>query len=109
MNFSLIDFFIGLTLVNTMPHFVLGLWKGRMLSGLGFGNRSNILYAFLNFSISIGLFVYKYGWNGLSENAMYTGALIVMVLYFLIGPIFYQEFHKKYYNRGKGQPLPKTE
>jgi hypothetical protein len=35
-----IDFLIGLTLMNAMPHFVLGVWKGRMLSAFGFGNAS---------------------------------------------------------------------
>jgi hypothetical protein len=28
---TLIDFFIGFTPMNAMPHFVLGVWKGRIM------------------------------------------------------------------------------
>lgn len=94
---ELIDFIIGLTLVNTIPHFVLGIWKGRMISGLGFGNQANILYAFLNFLISIGLFLYKYGPEGLLENGIYPGGLFVVVMYFIVGKLCYTYFHKRYY------------
>ena len=79
MNLSLIDFVIGLTLVNTLPHFVLGIWKGRMFSGLGFGNKQNIIYALMNFSLSIGLFIYKYGVKGFLENGFYLGGLFGII------------------------------
>lgn len=95
MNF--IDFIIGLTLVNTLPHFSLGIWKGRMFSGLGFGNMQNILYGIANFSISIGLFLYHYGWDGLLENGMYLGGLFVAIMYFLVGKLCYTIFHKRFY------------
>ena len=99
MEFSWIDFFIGLTLVNALPHFVLGIWKGRMLSGLGFGHRANLGYSFINFGIAMGLFMYKYGWNGFVEHSLFLGAFVVVFLYFLIGPFFYQQFHQKYYQK----------
>ncbi|SNR81989.1 hypothetical protein [Dokdonia pacifica] len=99
MNFSIIDFLIGLTLINTIPHFVLGIWKGRMFSGLGFGNTQNILYGVLNLVISICLFVYKYGFEGMIQNSMYLGALFVIFSYFIVGNICYTYFHKKYYSR----------
>jgi len=98
MNFSFIDFIIGLTLVNTIPHFVLGIWKGRMFSGLGFGNKQNIFYGLLNFMISIGLFIFKYGINGLYQNSMYLGALFVIFSYFLVGKICYKYFHQRYFS-----------
>ena len=97
MELSIIDFIIGLTLINTIPHFVLGIWKGRMLSALGFGNRANILYGLLNFVISILLFLYKYGIEGLLQNGIYLGALFVIISYFLVGNICYNHFHKKYF------------
>ena len=34
-----IDFIIGLTLMNAMPHFVIGVWKGRILSAFAFRPR----------------------------------------------------------------------
>lgn len=95
----IIDFIIGLTLINTIPHFVLGIWKGRMFSGFGFGNGANIGYGIINFAISISLFLYKYGWTGLLENGIYLGALFVLVSYFLVGKLCYTYFHQKYYER----------
>jgi hypothetical protein len=41
---NLIDFIIGLTLMNAMPHFILGVWKGTMLSGFGVGHTRNIVW-----------------------------------------------------------------
>ncbi len=98
---DIIDFIIGLTLMNAMPHFVLGIWKGRMLSAFGFGDFQNILYGLLNFVISIGLFLYKYGTEQLFENGIYAGALILLVIYFLTGRFWYSVFHKKYYEKNK--------
>ncbi len=96
---DIIDFVIGLTLINTIPHFVLGIWKGRMFSGLGFGNTANILYGIINFVISISLFIYKYGIDGLGENGIYLGALFVLISYFIVGKLCYTYFHKKYYEK----------
>lgn len=95
----IIDFIIGLTLINTLPHFVLGIWKGRMFSGLGFGNTANILYGLLNFIISISLFLYKYGLSGMLENGIYLGALFVLISYFFVGKLCYIHFHKKYHEK----------
>jgi hypothetical protein len=95
----IIDFIIGLTLINTIPHFVLGIWKGRMFSGLGFGNTQNILYGMINFVISLSLFIYKYGLAGILENGIYLGALFVLVSYFIVGNLCYTYFHKKYYEK----------
>lgn len=95
----IIDFIIGLTLINTIPHFVLGIWKGRMFSGLGFGNTQNIIYGIVNFVISISLFVYKYGLAGILENGIYLGALFVLISYFIVGKLCYTYFHKKYYEK----------
>ncbi|MFY0688229.1 MAG: hypothetical protein JXQ90_13740 [Cyclobacteriaceae bacterium] len=90
---NLLDFIIGLTLVNTLPHFVLGVWKGRILGGLGFGNLQNILYGLLNFTISVGLFIWQYGWDGLMSNNMYQGGLFVAIAYFLVGNFLYKKWH----------------
>jgi len=94
MNFSFIDFLIGLTLVNSIPHFVLGVWKGRILGGLGFGNTRNILYGLLNFSTSILLFLYKFGIDGFLQNGIYLGGLAVVISYFLFGKILHSVFRK---------------
>ena len=94
---DLIDFLIGMTLMNAMPHFVLGTWKARMFSAFGFGNTKNILYGVLNFLASFGLFVYKYGAEKITQNGIYAGALVLLLIYFLTGWFWYSIFHKKYY------------
>ena len=99
---DIIDFVIGLTLMNAMPHFVLGTWGGRMFSIFGFGDVQNILYGLLNFSISVGLFLYKYGPEQLFQNGIYAGALVLLVIYFLTGRFWYTLFHKRYHTRDRG-------
>jgi len=99
MEISFTDFIIGLTLINTIPHFVLGIWKGRMISGFGIGNKANIFYGLLNLVISITLFLYKYGIEGFFQNGIYLGALFVVISYFLVGKVCYNYFHKKYYSK----------
>lgn len=94
---NLIDFIIGMTLMNAMPHFVLGIWKGRMFSVFGFGDQKNILYGLLNFVVSLSLFLYRYGMATLLKNGIYFGALILLLIYFLTGQFWYTLFHKNYY------------
>lgn len=94
---NIIDLIIGMTLMNAMPHFVLGVWKGRIVSAFGFGDTQNILYGLLNFTISVALFLNKYGMEQLLENGIYAGALILLVIYFLTGKYWYSVFHKKHY------------
>ncbi|MDI1356322.1 MAG: hypothetical protein PSX36_15505 [bacterium] len=96
---NIIDFIIGLTLINTIPHFVLGIWKGRMLSAFGFGNTANIVYGILNFAISISLFLYRYGIDGIKSNGIYAGALFVLVCYFVVGKLCYTYFHKRHHEK----------
>ena len=90
-----IDFIIGIALMNAMPHFIFGVWKGRALSAFGFGNTQNIMYSMVNFLIAIGLFVYKYGGQGIMENGIFAGALSVLITYYLTGNILYKLFNRK--------------
>lgn len=89
-----IDFIIGLTLMNAMPHLVLGIWKGRMFSAFGFGHTQNIAYGFLCLMISVGLFIYEYGTDKILENGIYSGALAMLLIYFITGHFWYQLFNK---------------
>jgi len=92
---NLFDFFIGFFLMNAMPHFVLGVWQGRMFSGLGFGNLQNILYGLINFALSIGLFAWKHGLEALPEHPIYLGACTILIIYFITGKFFYKLFNKQ--------------
>ena len=91
---NIIDFFIGLTLMNALPHFVLGIWKRRMLSGFGFGNLQNILYGLLNFVISISLYLYQYRLDHLLSNGIYVGALTLLIIYILTSRVLFNLFNK---------------
>lgn len=90
-----LDFFIGFFLMNAMPHFVLGVWSGRMFSAFGFGDKQNIAYALLNAGISISLFLYAYGLDGLTANGIYSGALLILIIYFITGHFFRNLFSLK--------------
>lgn len=92
MNF--IDLLIGLTLMNAMPHYVLGSWKAKMLSGFGTGNIQNIVWGLCNFAVSVGLFIYQYGFDGFVKHQMYTGALIVLVTFLFTSPLWYKHYNK---------------
>ena len=94
---DIVDFLIGMTLMNAVPHFFLGVWKARMFSAFGFGDLKNILYGLLNFAISLGLFLYKYGLEEVLKNGIYAGALLLLVIYFLTGKYWYSIFHKRSY------------
>jgi len=98
---NIIDFLIGLTLMNAMPHFVLGVWKGRMLSAFGFGDYKNMLYGVLNFALSLGLFVSRYGPEQVLKNGIYAGALVLLVIYFLTARFWYSIFHQKHVEKNK--------
>jgi len=78
-----LDFVIGLTLVNALPHYMLGVWKQPMLSGFGVGHSKNIIWGSLNLVLSLSLFLYAYGVDGLLEHGMYTGAAIIVVTFFI--------------------------
>lgn len=90
-----IDFIIGATLMNAMPHLVLGIWKGRMFSAFGFGDKQNIAYGFLCLTISLVLFIYKYGADKIFDNGIYSGALALLLIYFLTGQFWYRLFNNK--------------
>ena len=98
---DIIDFLIGLTMVNAIPHFVLGVWKGRMLSLFGFGNKQNIAYGVLNFILSFSLFHYKYGIDSVLENGMFVGGMFVVIAYFIIGQFLYKIWHEKHYKKSE--------
>ena len=94
MQMKIIDLLIGITLMNAMPHYVLGVWKAKMLSGFGTGNTKNVVWGLVNAVASVVLFIYQYGVHGLLSNQIYLGALIVLAT-FLITSWFWQRFFYK--------------
>ena len=90
-----IDFIIGLTLMNAMPHMLVGYGNIRFLGLFGYGNIPNIAYAALSTIISTGLFTWKYGMEGWATNGIYIGALVVLIAYWLTGKWLIKMFEKK--------------
>lgn len=91
-SMSFVDIAIGFLLMNAMPHFILGMWRQPMMSGLGKSPRANIGYGLLNFAGSAGLFLYTYGLDGLADNGIYVGALIILLTYFGTSHIWRRRF-----------------
>lgn len=89
---SFIDFFIGFFLMNAMPHFILGKWNQRMLSGFGYGDRANQWYSLANLAVSLALFIYHYGAAGLLVNGMYVGALTILIAFYILGGLWKKIF-----------------
>lgn len=91
---DIVDFIIGATLMNAMPHFVLGTWNARILSAFGFGNKQNKAYSLLNLVVSLTLFGYKYGIESLFNHGIYVGGLTILVIYIVTGHFWRNLFEK---------------
>ncbi len=96
----LIDFIIGLTIMNAMPHMLVGYGNIRFLGLFGFGNLSNIAYSALSTIISISLFTWKYGVEGLVTNGIYIGAVSVLFIYWVTG-----KWLMKFFSKNSSYPI----
>lgn len=93
-NEFIIDFFIGLFLANAMPHFIMGITKTKFLGPFGFSPAGNIVYAVIQFLISLVLIHIQYGLTAIFKNGMLLAAILVMTMFFIFGKTVLQ-----YYNR----------
>ena len=91
----LTDFIIGATLMNAMPHMLVGYGNIRFLGLFGYGNLPNIAYAALSTVLSAGLFTWKYGIEGWTNNTLYFGGLFVLTAYWIFGKWMIRFFEKK--------------
>lgn len=92
MNNSILDFFIGLTMVNVLPHYLVGILKVRFLSLYGFGNKQNIAYAWTSIILSILLFHLNYGLGALLDHTWFIGGLFVILSYLALGNYLVMKF-----------------
>jgi hypothetical protein len=95
MNNTILDFFIGLTLVNVLPHYLVGILNIRFLGLYGFGNNRNIAYAWTSFLVSIILFHINYGIGSILDHSWYLGGICVILSYLLLGRFLVRTFKKK--------------
>ncbi len=92
MEFSLMDFLIGLFLMNAMPHFVIGVANIRFLSLFGFSGTANMCYSALCFAVSLALFHIEYGISDLLQNGIFLGAMTILVIYYFTTKFLYKFF-----------------
>ncbi len=85
----LIDFIIGFLLLNALPHFVLGVYKMRILSLFGFSSIANMAYGILCFCGSLGLYLYTYGFSSMMEDGFMLGGIFICCAYFMVAKILY--------------------
>jgi hypothetical protein len=93
-NKFIIDFFIGLFLANAMPHFILGITKTKFLGLFGFSSTGNIVYALIQFVISLVLIHIQYGLAAIFKNGMLLAAILVLIMFFIFGKMVL-----RFYNR----------
>ncbi|MEZ4932672.1 MAG: hypothetical protein R2788_11195 [Saprospiraceae bacterium] len=90
----IIDLIIGITLINALPHMLVGYGNIRFLGLFGYGNLPNIAYAALSTIISITLFSWKYGMEGWMTNGIYVGGILVLLAYWILGKWLIKIFSK---------------
>ena len=106
---NVLDFIIGVLVVNAMPHLIFGLTKTHFLGLFGYSPKGNIAYAILQFILSLTLYIYNYGYETILNNGFLVGALTVLILYFIFGKIlvgFYGKQEKTFSYKLK-KTLPK--
>ena len=74
----IIDFLIGLFLVNSMPHFIVGISKIRFLSLFGYTPVGNISYSVLQFIAAIILISYQYGFSSIYKNGIFLAGFLLL-------------------------------
>jgi len=91
---NLIDFIIGVLLVNAMPHFIFGITNTKFLGLFGFNSKGNIAYSALQFAVCLILFHLKYGLSAILENGIFAGGIAVLILFYLFGKYLLTVFNK---------------
>ncbi len=95
MQNPIIDFLIGLTVANSIPHFLVGAAGIRFLGMFGYGDKANMAYSLVSIAASLVLFHINYGIMNLFSKPMYVGALFVAVAYVFSSHVLVKIFAKK--------------
>ncbi|WP_343632557.1 hypothetical protein [Fluviicola sp.] len=91
----LLDFIIGVLLMNSLPHFVLGITKTRFLGMFGFEPAANIWYAVVQFVLAMILFHINHGIETILKNGIVLGAACTCVLFLIFGKAILKFYRKK--------------
>lgn len=91
----ILDFMIGFLLVNSLPHFVLGLTKTRFLGLFGYKPIANAWYAIVQFVLALVLFHFQHGISSILENGIFLGAVCTCFLFLVFGKVILKFYQKK--------------
>ncbi len=92
---NIIDFFIGVLIVNAMPHLIFGLTNTHFLGLFGYSPKGNISYAILQFIICLVLLYFNYTQKELLNNGYLIGGVTVLCLYFIFGKMLVKFYEKQ--------------
>jgi hypothetical protein len=92
---NILDFLIGVLLMNSLPHFVLGITKTRFLGMFGYKPNANILYAIVQLVLALVLFHVNHGIETILDNGIVLGAACTGVLFLVFGKAILKFYQKK--------------
>lgn len=75
----IIDFAIGVMLLGSLFHLSMAIWNVRVISPFGKSKKANILYGILVSCITVGLYLYKKGFDSLIHDYLYLGGIFAIL------------------------------
>lgn len=91
----ILDFLIGFLLINSLPHFVLGITKTRFLGMFGYKPIANIWYAVVQFALALVLFHIQHGIETILKNGIFLGAAFTCLLFLVFGKAILKFYQKR--------------
>ena len=90
-----LDFITGFLLMNSLPHFVLGITKTRFLGLFGYKPIANIWYAVTQFALALILFHFNHGIETILTNGIFLGAACTCFLVLVFGKTIMKFYQKQ--------------
>jgi len=91
----ILDFLIGVLIMNALPHFVLGITKTRFLGMFGYNPTANIWYATVQFVLALVLFHIQHGIETILKNGIFLGAACTCLLFLIFGKAILKFYQKR--------------
>ncbi|WP_341904419.1 hypothetical protein [Fluviicola taffensis] len=91
----ILDFLIGVLIMNALPHFVLGITKTRFLGMFGYKPTANIWYAVVQFVLALVLFHIQHGIETILTNGIFLGAACTCLLFLIFGKTILKFYQNK--------------
>ena len=100
----LLDFYFGISLINAMPHLVLGQLGIRFLCLFGYSPKANIAYSFVNVLAAVLIGIYKFGFDLVINSPTTYGLLFVYFGFVFMGPMLVKIWHHNHLiKKGSGK------